>query len=244
MPKKVKPMQRNPREDFERIPTGIPGLDKLIEGGFVKGSTILVSGSAGTGKTIFCVQYIMEGLKRGETCMFITLEEKPENIIKDVRRFGWDLEKYINEKKLFLDYQDPFQITDVTSPLLDKVKEHKISRVAIDSTAVFEMYYKESAEVRKQLFKLINGLEDVGATNIITSELPEKGDTLGKFGVEEFIADGVIVLQYVGLIGEASFSLLVRKMRRTKHFKSHIPFEITDNGLILFKEKETKLFMK
>jgi len=235
MPNKVNPMQKNPREDFERIPTGIPGLDKLIEGGFVKGSTILVSGGAGTGKTIFCVQYIMEGLKKGETCMFITLEEKPENIIKDVKRFGWDLEKYINDKKLFLDYQDPFQITDITSPLLDKVKEHKISRVVIDSTAVFEMYYKESAEVRKQLFKLITGLEDVGATNIITSELPERGDTLGKFGVEEFISDGVIVIRYNEYATGAAppLSISVRKMRRTSHSRISVPMDITDDGIVL-----------
>jgi len=235
MPEKANPMQKNPREDFERIPTGIPGLDKLIEGGFVKGSTVLVSGSAGTGKTIFCVQYIVEGLRRGETCMFITLEEKPENILKDVRRFGWDLEKYIESKKLFLEYQDPFQITDVTSPLLDKVKEHKIQRVAIDSTAVFEMYYKEASEIRKQLFKLITGLEDVGVTNVITSELPEKGDTLGKFGVEEFIADGVIKMEFIGLGGSASFNLQVRKMRRTNHSKESFPYEITDDGIKIGK---------
>ena len=106
-------------EDFERIPSGIPGLDKLIEGGFVKGSTVLISGSAGTGKTIFCSQFIMEGLRNGETCMFITLEEKPEDVINDVKRFGWDFKKYISEKKLLLDFQDPFQITDITSPLND-----------------------------------------------------------------------------------------------------------------------------
>ena len=108
MPKKVK------SADFERITSGIPGLDKLMEGGFAKGSTNLVSGAAGTGKTIFCAQFIWEGLKKGETCMFITLEERPEDILGDVQRFGWDFEKYIKEKKLFLTYQDPFQITDVT----------------------------------------------------------------------------------------------------------------------------------
>src|SRR5512135_3680020 len=109
-------MAKKTSDDFERVPTGIPGLDKLIEGGLVKGSTTLVSGAAGTGKTIFCSQFLMEGLKRGESCMFITLEEKPEDIIADVKRFGWDFKKYISDKKLFLDFQDPFQITDITSP--------------------------------------------------------------------------------------------------------------------------------
>lgn len=223
------------KDDFERIPSGIPGLDRLMEGGFLKGSTILVSGGAGTGKTIFCSQFILEGLKRGEICMFITLEERPEDIIGDVKRFGWDFEKYVQDKKLILECQDPFQITDITSPLLDKIKEHHIQRVAVDSTAVFGMYYKEVFEVRKQLFKLLTGLKEIGVTSIVTSELPEEATTLGKFGVEEFIVDGVIILHYLG-IGEKNYgSLQIRKMRRTNHEKDTYPMEITDKGIAVKK---------
>lgn len=235
MPKKVNSTKSDDREDFERIPSGIPGLDKLMEGGFVKGSTVLVSGTAGTGKTIFCVQYLMEGLKRGENCMFITLEEKPADIINDVKRFGWDLEKYVKDKKLILEYQDPFQMTDITSPLLDKIKEHGIQRVVVDSTAVFEMYYKEPAEVRKQLFKLLAGLKEIGVTSMLTSELPEEAKTLGKFGVEEFIVDGVIIMEFIGLGGSSSFNIQVRKMRRTNHVKESFPYDITDEGIKISK---------
>jgi circadian clock protein KaiC len=234
MPKKKIETMRKVSE-FERIPSGIPGLDKLMEGGFVKGSTILVSGGAGTGKTIFCVQFILEGLKRGETCMFITLEERPEDIIGDVKRFGWDLEKYISEKKLFLDFQDPFQMTDITSPLLDKIQQHKIQRVVIDSTAVFELYYKDASEIRKQLFKLLIGLKQIGVTSMLTSELPEEPTSLAKFGVEEFVVDGVIVLHYLG-IGEKNYgSLQIRKLRRTNHEKDVYPMEISDKGISVQK---------
>jgi circadian clock protein KaiC len=233
MPKKamakVKTVEKSSKY-IERIPSGIPGLDKLMEGGFVKGSTVLVSGAAGTGKTIFSIQYIMEGLKKGEICMFITLEETPEDIIGDVKRFGWDLQKYRDEKKLFLEYQDPFQMTDITSPLLDKIKECKVQRVVVDSTSVFEMYYKEPAEIRKQLFKLLAGLKAIGVTSIITSELPEKSDTLAKFGVEEFIVDSVIKLEFLGLDGK-SFSLQIRKMRRTDHKKDIYLYDISKDGL-------------
>jgi len=228
--------KRKSADEFERIPSGIPGLDRLIEGGFVKGSTVLVSGAAGTGKTIFCTQFLMEGLKKGEICMFITLEERPEDIIGDVKRFNWDLQKYVDDKKLFLEFQDPFQITDITSPLLDKIQQHKIQRVAIDSTAVFEMYYKEAAEVRKQLFKLLTGLKSIGVTSVLTTELPEESKTLAKFGVEEFVVDGVIVLHYLG-IGESVYnSLQVRKMRRTKHEKDVFPMEINDREGIVVKK--------
>ncbi len=229
MPKKEK------TDDFERIPSGIPGLDPLMEGGLVKGSTTLVSGSAGTGKTIFCTQFLLEGLKKGETCMFITLEEKPDDIINDVKRFGWDLQKYIDDKKLLLEFQDPFQMTDITSPLLDKIQQHKIQRVVLDSTTIFELYYKDPADIRKQLFKLLTGLKGIGVTSILTSELPEEYKTLGKFGVEEFVVDCVIVLHYLG-IGEKNYSSLqIRKMRRTNHEKDVFPMEITEKGIVVKK---------
>ena len=219
----------------ERIPSGIPGLDKLIEGGLVKGSTNLISGGAGTGKTIFSVQFIVEGLKRGEKCMFITLEQKPEYIIGDVSRFGWDLTKYRQNRQLFLEFQDPFQVTDITSPLLDKIQEHKVSRVAIDSTAVMGTYYKDPFDVRKQLFKLLTGLKEIGVTSFLTSEVEEESRGLSRFGVEEFIVDGVIILHFLG-IGESVYnSLQVRKMRRTNHGKDIYPFEFTKNGIVVKK---------
>jgi circadian clock protein KaiC len=241
MPKKKAESAKS--SEFERIPSGIPGLDKLMEGGFLRGSTNLISGAAGTGKTIFCAQFIWEGLQNGETCMFITLEERPEDIMDDVKRFGWDFDKYIKEKKLYLVYQDPFQMTDVTSPLLDEIKQKKVERVSIDSTAIFGMYYKEPFEIRKQLFKLLNGLKDIGVTSVLTSELPEETNQLAKFGVEEFVVDGVIVLQYVGIGGEDFVNLQVRKMRRTKHANAWFPMAITDKG-IMVKGEERRVMMK
>jgi len=229
--RKSKPSSKKKLLKIERVPSGIKGLDKLMEGGFVKGSSNLVSGSAGTGKTIFCSQFIWEGLKRGESCMFITLEERPEDILGDIERFGWDFQKYIDEKKLFLLYKDPFQITDITSPLLDEIKEKDVHRVAIDSTAVFGMYYKEPFEIRKQLLKLLNGLKDTGVTSLLTSELSEAPITLAKFGVEEFIADGVIKLDFLGLGGRASFNLQIRKMRRTAHKKESFGYRVTNKGI-------------
>lgn len=243
--KKVKSKKTRPKKIsvIERIPTGINGLDRLLEGGFVKGSSNLISGPAGTGKTIFCSQFIWEGLQRGETCMFITLEERPEDILGDIERFGWDFKKYIKEKKLYLSYKDPFQITDITSPLLDEIREKKVQRVALDSTAVFGMYYKESFEIRKQLLKLLNGLKDTGVTSLLTSELDEQPTTLAKFGVEEFVADGVILLQFVGIGGESFANLQIRKMRRTKHANAWFPMKITDRGVTVLRE-ERRIIVK
>jgi KaiC/GvpD/RAD55 family RecA-like ATPase len=220
---------------IERIPSGIPGLDPLIGGGFIKGSVTLVTGSTGSGKTIFCSQFIWEGLKRGETCLFITFEELPEEIIEDALVFGWDFRKYIEEKKLFLEYSDPFTLTDVISPLIEKIKQNSISRVAIDSTSLFGLYFQDPADVRKQLYKLVIALKKSGATSLLTAEVPEESHRLSRFGVEEFVVDGVIVLHYMGL-GEATYrSLQVRKMRRTDHSHEIHPMKITDQGIIIVK---------
>ena len=111
MAKKTSPAPRN--GDVDRLSTGIPGLDKFLEGGFVKGSTVLLTGGAGTGKTIFCIQFLLEGLRKGERCLYITLEESPEDIINDCARFGWDLASYLDKGLLTIEYKDPFEMIDV-----------------------------------------------------------------------------------------------------------------------------------
>lgn len=88
--------------DVELVETGIPGLDELIEGGLVKDSAVLLTGTAGTGKTIFCSQFLWEGLQNGENCMFVTLEERPEKIGNAASDFGWDFEKYEDKGQLIL----------------------------------------------------------------------------------------------------------------------------------------------
>lgn len=222
-------------EEAVRIPSGIPGLDKLIQGGFLKGSAILIAGGTGTGKTIFCAQYIWEGLQRGENCLFITLEERPVDIEADVKNFGWDFEKYIEKKQLFLEFRDPFEMTDIVTPLIEKIKSQKIFRVAIDSSSVLGLYFKDPFEVRKQLYKLIMALKSTEATTLLTAEIPEETHQISRFGVEEYIVDGVIILHYMGL-GEGTFnSIQIRKMRRTRHEKDIYPMEFGDKGILIKK---------
>lgn len=222
---------------IDRIATGVPGLDRLMQGGLLKGSATLVAGGAGTGKTIFCAQFLWEGLQKGENCLFITFEEPPEDIKADVRSFGWDFDEYIKKKKLFLEYKDPFQVTDIVEPFIEKIKKNNIQRVAIDSTSILGLYFKDSFEVRKQLYKLIIAVKSTGATSLFTAEIPEEGHKLSRFGMEEFVVDGVIVLYFIGIGGESFSSIQVRKMRRTQHSKEIYPMEITNKGIVI-KELE------
>jgi len=227
----------------ERITCGISGLDKLMQGGFVKGSTTLVAGSTGTGKTIFCSQFLLEGLKKGEKCFFITLEESPEDIIADMEGFGWDLKKYIDNGQLIIKYEDPFEVTNIARGFLDHIKAKGYNRVAIDSTSVLGLYFKSPFEVRKQLFLVLAALKKTGATVVITAEAPEEGRMITRFGVEEYITDGVVVLHSLGLSGsEYDKSIHIKKMRRTAHSSDVHPFKITKDGItVLPAEKGISL---
>ena len=84
--------------ETQRVTSGIKGLDKLMEGGYVKGSANLITGSTGSGKSTFLLQFCWEGLQRGENALYITLEETPDELVRDALQFGWDLEKYRNKR--------------------------------------------------------------------------------------------------------------------------------------------------
>ena len=105
MKRKVVKQQRKNRQEFscpveDRIPTGIPNFDRLIEGGFEKASTNLVVGGPGSGKTIFATEFLVNGIHCGENCLYVTFEERKEEFYHNMLRFGWNLEEY-EKKSLF-----------------------------------------------------------------------------------------------------------------------------------------------
>ncbi|MBN2042385.1 MAG: AAA family ATPase [Candidatus Aenigmarchaeota archaeon] len=220
---------------IERVTSGIPGLDKLISGGFVKGSTTLITGGTGTGKTTFCCQFLLDGLQKGEPGVYLSMEEDPEDIKDDMKVYGWDLEKYEKSKKLKIVYQNPFEVADVSAKLMETVSAIKAKRVVIDPISLMGLYIKDEAAVRKKFYQLTRILKEAGVTSIITSEILEDSKALSRDGVIEFVVDGVVILTFLGL-GEASDrSVMVRKMRRTKHGTEAYKLEIGNKGLAIKK---------
>jgi len=238
--KKTKKASKGASKKINRISTGIPGLDPLIKGGFVAGSTNLIAGGTGTGKTIFCMQFLMEGLRNGEKCLFVTLEESPGDILEDAAVFGWDFGKYVDKKQLYLEYMDPFDLTSMTKGIISDLKRHKLSRVVIDSTSAMGLYFKDPFEVRKQLFKVLSALKNSGATTVITAESPGNS-ALTRFGVEEFVTDGVIIMRSLGVTGELGKSLTIKKMRRTGHDENIHPLKVTSQGLKVFPASKKRI---
>ncbi|MFB6294389.1 MAG: RAD55 family ATPase [Candidatus Nanohaloarchaea archaeon] len=222
----------------ERISTGIPGLDDLIEGGFPENSVTLVSGGAGTGKTIFSSQYLWHGLENGENCLFVTLEEEPDEIKADAAEFGWTFDKYEDDAFNII-YINPFKDAGgFADRIREEIEEIGADRVVIDSTSTMGMYSDDPGKIRERLYGVVRKLRRADVTSIITSEVTDNvGSQLSRFGVEEFVADGVINLTGFSL-GESSFrSLQVVKMRKTDIAEDICSLDISADGISVEQEE-------
>lgn len=232
-----------PAQTTDRVPTGISGFDKLVEGGLVRGSTYLIAGQTGTGKSIFSMQYLLEGLRKGETCVYMSLEQKIDEILQDMVKFEWGplLKKYYESGKLAIASAEPTSVRDLQDASLSHISRVKAKRFVLDSLTVAALGWKissmDTGKVRSEIFSYMRALENTGVTSILISEIPE-GDAnrLSAFGFEEFIVDGVVVLHYLDYAsGGAPRNLMIRKMRRTDHGTNIYPFSIGRGGVSIKK---------
>ncbi len=222
-----------------RVRTGVDGLDEMLQGGFPENHIVVVMGSFGTGKTTLALQYIVEGLKNGEPCIFISLEEDKESITQNAASFGWDLSGAIEKKKLGLFKLEPSDakttITRIKSELPKFVKSFGAKRVVLDSVSLLNMMFTDENERRSNLFNLCQLLKSTGATTLITAEVKDENPRSSRDGLAEYTADGVLLLQSdepkEG--GEVQLTVRVLKMRRTAHSRRVKPYSITEKGLVV-----------
>ena len=223
----------------ERIKTGVPGVDDLISGGLKPASLTLVTGTTGTGKTIFCSQFIYEGAKSfNEPGVYVSFEEPPENIKKDSLNFGWDFGELEKQKKVLFVRYDPFHVEDILDLIESNIKKINAKRVVIDSVSSLGLYLRDAAEVRRNVFNMTLLLRKLGVTALLTSEILPQQKTLSRFGVEEFVTDGVVVLYYLRTDSQYSRSLTVWKMRGSEHSLKLHPYQITKKGIIVYPKEE------
>lgn len=241
---------------MRRVKTGIPGLDNLIEGGFPEGRTTLISGATGTGKSIFGIQFLYKGAEQyNEPGIYVTLDERPELIREDMSRFGWNLRTLEEQNLLYvidgsiakigIPSEEQFSLP-VTGFDLDKLlleilrvsKRINAKRLVIDSIPAVGFNFENENEVRKAILKLSFMLARTGITSVMVTEVPEDSNQFSKYGVEEYVADGVISLHYRGTGMQSNRTLHIRKMRSTKHSESLHPLEITDGGIQVHKVEE------
>jgi len=222
----------------KKMPIGISGVDELVDGGINPGAVVLLTGTTGTGKTIFSLQYLYNGAKKGDPGVYVSFEEPVENIKENAKKVGMDFDKLERDGKVLFVRYDPFHAEDIYDLIESNIKKIGAKRVVIDSISALGLYVRDSAEIRRMIFNVSLLLRKLNCTSIVTSEILPLQNALSRFGVEEFVSDGIIVLYYLRSESQFARSLTVWKMRGSKHSKKLHPYDITDNGIIVYPKEE------
>lgn len=223
----------------QRIKTYIKGFDELIEGGFPQGSNILISGSAGTGKTIFSLQYLYNGALNNEKGIYFTFEEKKESLYEQAIQFGWDIEKLEKKDKIKIISIGTEDINNNTvKDIIEIIKNTKTKRIVIDSLTTLSYLTPENTQngeinnytIKKFLYSFITKFKDIkDLTVLVISQKDEKISD----DIAEYLCDGVINIKYESMGGDFSRQLTIRKMRKTKNNEDLHPMEISKEGIII-----------
>lgn len=225
---------------FPKCLTGIQGLDEITDGGLPQGRPTLICGSAGCGKTLMGIEFLVRGaVEYNEPGVLISFEESPEDLTQNVASLGWNLEELIAEQKLAIDYIhiDPYQIEEIGNydleglfirigSLLDEIQA---KRIVLDTIEVLFISLNNSSIVRSEIRRLFRWLKEKGLTAIITGERGE--NTLTRQGLEEYVSDCVIRLDQRVQEEISTRRLQIIKYRGSQHGTNEYPFLITENGI-------------
>lgn len=225
---------------IEKIKTDISGLDEILDGGIPKGNEVLIAGPAGSGKTIFSLEFLYKGAIKGEKGLYISFEEDEKAIIRNISEFGMDLPKYLDNNSIRIIKYDPYRFENLTDLLSMNIKETGATRVVIDSITAINLYIQDAKDIRRTLVEIQSILRDNNCTAFLISEMPsENNKMISRFGVEEFVSDGIIILYYTQVSSEYSRSILVWKMRGSTHSRKIHPFKISKEGIVIYPREES-----
>lgn len=253
--KKIKHINKT-IEKKNYIWTNIEGLDKMFDDGIIQGTSILIAGGTGTGKTILTLQLMHESLKRGEKCVYMTLEESTEKLISHMRDFGWDGDEFIKKKQLIIKRINPFDLVRSVDALLARAKGELLidinpiilpkgfipDKIFIDSlTAMAAAFTEKDETYRIYIEQFFRYLESTKASSFLITETDQLPVRYSPTGVEEFLADGVIVLYNVQKGSKRVRAIEVLKMRGVSHKENVVSLDITKNGVKINPDQEVTL---
>jgi KaiC/GvpD/RAD55 family RecA-like ATPase len=242
--------------------TGIQGLDKLFEHGIPKGSIVIVAGGTGSGKTNMCLQILEHHARKGKKCYYMGFEESENRLVEHMKMFGWDPDGLIDSGNLkikrFLTseiyYYDKKKGSDIQAmmtkeidPLLMELEPLAITEdvgfkpdfIVLDSlSAVSSTFRGKEQSYRIYVERLFRFFEKIGSTTFLITETQQIPEIFSPTGVEEFLADGVIVLYNIRRQNVRENAIEVLKMRGAKHQKKIVAMQITDNGVNVYPEQE------
>ena len=237
---------------MKRVSTGIPRLDKLIEGGYPEGAVVLVSGSPGSGKTIYAMQFLVEGARKGERGLYISFEESVKSVKQQADEFGWDLEglerkNVLRVVSLTVAHANIIKVLDEIECLVSKFKPKRLVLDSLSTLGVFTEIETQvdhgrelvsnvfgEAIIRKAIISLVERLRSFDTiTSIVTSELQEGSPWYSRDTVSEFACDGVVKLSKIDAAGKRL--LTVVKLRATKHQFLPKTMEISSKGIAILE---------
>ena len=236
--------------EIMRVSTGIPGFDQLTSGGFPEGTVNLISGPAGSAKSLFSMQYLYNGAMAGEKGLYLSFEESRDDLAKAMMGFGMDLSAMEKDDLLRvidlggmrhghkLEKRKKMVSFEVIENFIDsQIEDFDPSRLVIDSLSAVGLHYYSPEELREEMFSFCRELKEKGLTSLLISESIE-GKSLTRYNIEQFVADSFIVVGLEAIKGELRRTITIRKMRFTRHDTSKHPFLIQKKGIsIAYKEK-------
>ena len=237
------------------LKTDISGFDELFtNGGIPQGNSVLVAGGPGTGKSTLCRQICFNLVSKGKKCMYVSFEESKERIIKSMENFGWDVKKFVEDDSLLIQKINPLDILRMkfgsiggsgsATELSYKIKPLVIPKdfhpdvIAVDSlSAIIAASVTKEKNYRVYLQQLFSFFEETGATSLLITETDPIPKRYSDTGIEEFLADGIIVLYNVQNKDVRENAIEVLKMRYGQHQKKTVLMEITNNGIKIHPDK-------
>jgi circadian clock protein KaiC len=241
----------------QKLATGIASFDVIAKGGLPVQRTTLLSGTAGSGKTVFAMQFLAAGIvDYDQHGVFVTFEESATDIRQNMRSFGWDLEQWEREGRLaFVDASpDPhieviqsgeFDLGALLARVQNAVRKVQATRVSVDSLGAVFSQFSDQSIVRRELFRIASALKAMGVTAVLTAERTNDYGPVARFGVEEFIADNVMILRNVLDEEIRRRTIEILKFRGTDHQKGEFPFTIVpDGGLVVIPLSAIQLRQK
>jgi len=222
----------------ERTKTGVPGLDEILDGGIPRKNLVVISGDPGSGKTGLCLEFLYFGaIKFNEPGVYISLEESEEEIISFAELFGWDIRALIKKGMISIVTVELYDFDKLKNTVEDEISRLHARRLVIDPGVVFRLYFDRELDARKRILSLGRMLKRIGCTTIITNEISlDKVTSL--FGLEEYVADGVLLLYHTKLEDRFIRSIGVLKMRGTKISEKLHPVSITKDGIKILANQE------
>lgn len=226
----------------EKIPTGIEGFELITMGGLPKGRPTLLGGSSGSGKTIFSMEIVYRSVAMfNRPAVFFTMEEPASDIVRNVKRMGWDLDPFLREGKLVIvdlspppspvHEVGPYDLEGLLAQIRHVVREVGAEIVVLDSIGSLFQQFSDTTTIRREIFRVTHVLRELGVTALITAERLAEYGPISRFGVEEFVSDNVVILRSVLRAEKLRRTIQVVKMRGDSHFTGEYPFTISRGGI-------------